>query len=126
MKSLLLVVKEEFLSKGITLALLEYFPSIHSTKNSYEALKLLSTEKIDVVISEINFNTIDTYDYVKEIIKYSTTLKSIILLADSPLSIDDYGRLKNLTILPKPVSIQDIIHIINQLEENISNNKNGE
>jgi len=58
LKSLLIVINEEYLSKGITLALLEHFKSIHTTQNPFEAIEICKNEMIDIVISNVNFSTI--------------------------------------------------------------------
>ncbi len=45
MNSLLIVINEEYLSKGIALALMDYFQSIHTTKNPYDAIEIVRKGK---------------------------------------------------------------------------------
>ena len=39
------MLNEEYLSKGIALGVIDYFQSIHTTKNPYEAIEILKNEK---------------------------------------------------------------------------------
>ena len=118
MNSLLIVINEEYLSKGIALALMDYFQTIHTTKNPYEAIKILKREKIDSVITELNFNTIDAAEYTKKIIEGMSSQCNLIIVNDAPLEIDEFSSWQNIFIQQKPISIKKIISIINSIKDN--------
>ena len=118
MNSLLIVIKEEYLSKGIALALMDYFQSIHTTKNPYEAIELIRKGKIDTIITELNFNTIDVKEYTKKIIEEMSSQCNLIIIKDAPLSIDEFNSKQNIIVQQKPISIKKIISIINSIKDN--------
>ena len=103
MRSLLIVIKEEHLSKGIALALMDYFPTIHTTKNPYEAIELLKNEKIDVIITGLDF-----------------------IIKDGSFSISEFNSATNIIIQQKPILIPNIIRLIQSLKENLTQTNNGE
>lgn len=115
MKSILIVVKEEFLAKGIALALMENFQSIHSTKNPFEALKIASKEKIDLIITELKFKTLDSRTYLDKVIDTAETGSAIIILSDDKITIDYKSKELNLIIYNKPISIKKIKNLIDSL-----------
>ncbi len=117
MQSLLIVVKEDFLAKGIALALMDDFQSIHTTKNSYDAFKILERENIDVVITEIIFDTIESNVYLKKIINLSKRGSSVIVLNDASLSLPQFNKQINIIIQQKPISIKRIKKIIESVSE---------
>ena len=112
MKSILIVIKDEFLSKGITLALLDYFQTIHTTKNPYKAIEILKQEEIDIVITNVNFNTIEADKYIQDISKYAKKFKSIILIKDGPFKLNNFNSADYIIIREQSVSINNIIEII--------------
>ena len=119
MRSLLIVIKEEYLSKGIALALMDYFQSIHTTKNPYEAIEICKKEMIDIVISNVNFSTIKPEEYLSSISNYANKSKSIIIIKDAPFKIEDYNSTPDIIIKEKSVSIKDIKEIINSINKQI-------
>jgi DNA-binding NtrC family response regulator len=116
LNSLLLVINEEYLSKGFALALLDYFQSIHTTRNPYEALEMLSKKEIDVLISNVNFKTIDADSYLNSLTKLSKNLKSIILIKDAPIQLSDIDPGCDIIVKDKSVSIKSIIESIKNLK----------
>ena len=118
MKSLLIVIKEEYLAKGIALALMDYFQTIHTTKNPYEAIKILKRGKIDSVITELNFSTIEAIEYSRKIIKSLSSHCNLIIIKDAPLEIDEFSSKQNIIVQQKPISIKKIISIINSIKDN--------
>lgn len=126
MRSLLIVIKEEHLSKGLALAFMDHFQSIHTTKNPYEAVELLRKEKIDTVITEVNFNTITANSYIKGIIKEMQSQCNLIVIKDARFEIEEFGSNQNIIIQQKPISIKTIISIINSIEENSTEKKEEE
>ena len=118
MNSLLIVINEEYLSKGIALALMDYFQTIHTTKNPYEAIKILKREKIDSVITELNFNTIEATEYTNKIIEGIGSQCNLIIVKDAPLEIDELNSKQNIIVQQKPISIKKIISIINSITDN--------
>lgn len=125
MRSLLIVIKEEQFSKGLALAFMDHFQSIHTTKNPYEAVELLRKEKIDTVITEVNFNTIAANSYIKGIINEMKSQCNLIVIEDAPFEIEEFGSNQNIIVQQKPISIKTMISIINSIEEN-STEKNKE
>ena len=118
MNSLLIVINEEYLSKGIALALMDYFQTIHTTKNPFEAIKILKREKIDSVITELNFNTIEATEYTNKIIEGIGSQCNLIIVKDAPLEIDELNSKQNIIVQQKPISIKKIISIINSITDN--------
>ena len=118
MNSLLIVINEEYLSKGIALALMDYFQTIHTTKNPFEAIKILKREKIDSVITELNFNTIEAKEYTNKIIEGIGSQCNLIIVKDAPLEIDELNSKQNIIVQQKPISIKKIISIINSIKDN--------
>ena len=118
MNSLLIVINEEYLSKGIALALMDYFQTIHTTKNPYEAIKILKREKIDSVITELNFNTIEATEYTKKIIEGMSSQCNLIIIKDAPLDINEFTSKQNIIVQQKPISIKKIISIVNSIKDN--------
>ena len=118
MNSLLIVINEEYLSKGIALALMDYFQTIHTTKNPFEAIKILKREKIDSVITELNFNTIEAKEYTNKIIEGIGSQCNLIIVKDAPLEIDELNSKQNIIVQQKPISIKKIISLINSIKDN--------
>jgi DNA-binding NtrC family response regulator len=115
LKSALIVVSEEYLSKGIALALLDQFQSINSTRNPFEALSILNDKQIDLIITGVIFSTIGPDEYLKKLINSSQGLGNIIILKDTEFKVEDYESQTNLVIHQKPISIKNIINIIDLL-----------
>jgi DNA-binding NtrC family response regulator len=126
MKSLLLVISEEYLSKGIALALMDHFQSIHTTKNPYEAIEILSKDNIDIVITELNFSTIEVKEYTTKIFDELKKDCNIIIIKDAPFQLEEMNVNQNIIIQQKPISIKTIISIINSIKENSIKTKEGE
>jgi two-component SAPR family response regulator len=118
MNSLLIVINEEYLSKGIALALMDYFQSIHTIKNPYEAIELLKKGKIDTIITELNFNTIEFEEYTKRIIEEMGNQCNLIIIEDEPFQLNEMKGNQNIIVQQKPISIKKIIKTINSIREN--------
>ena len=115
MRSLLIVIKEEYLSKGIALASMDYFQSIHTTKNPYEAFEILNNEKIDIIISELDFKTIKPNEYFEKLVIHSQSINSIVILKDTDFNIVDFNPESKIIVEEKPISIPNIIGLIKSL-----------
>jgi DNA-binding NtrC family response regulator len=126
MKSLLLVISEEYLSKGIALALMDHFQSIHTTKNPYEAIEILSKDNIDIVITELNFSTIEVKEYTTKIFDQLKKDCNLIIIKDASFQLEEVIVNQNIIIQQKPISIKTIISIINSIKENSIKTKEGE
>jgi DNA-binding NtrC family response regulator len=118
MKSLLIVLNEDFLAKGIALALIDYFQSIHTTKNPYEAIEIITNQKIDILISDVNFKTINPERYVEAIKKKMDTINTVIFLENEGLDIDNFSSGSNIIVQPKPISLKYIIDIVASINKN--------
>ena len=117
MKSLLLVISEEYLSKGIALALMDHFQSIHTTKNPYEAIEILSKDNIDTVITELNFSTIEVKEYTTKIFDELKKDCNLIIIKDASFQLEEMIVNQNIIIQQKPISIKTIISIINSIKK---------
>jgi len=126
MRSLLIVVKEEFLAKGIALAMMEKFQSIHTTQNPFEALKIAANERIDLTITELKFKTLDSKSYLNKIVDVSKIGSTIILLQDDDLSVDKQEKELNIIIQQRPISIKNILNVIKSIKEKSFQKNNGE
>ena len=126
LRSLLIVIKEEYLSKGIALALMDYFQSIHNTKNPYEAIEILKKEKIDIIISGVDFKTIEPDDYVESVINHTKQAAAIIIINDASFSMNESSTEANIILQQKPISIPNIINLIKSLKENTFLSHNGD
>ena len=126
MKSLLIVIKEEFLVKGIALALMDHFQSIHTTKNPYVAIKMVKEEKINVVITELRFETLDSKSYLEKLSNASLQGTSIIIIKDDTITFKESTSNVNIIIQEKPISLMNIKNIIRSLEQNSITLNKGE
>jgi len=115
-KSLLLLVKDEYLSKGIAVALMDYFTSIHSTKNPFEAINIVKNKSIDLIITEVEFNTLDTQSYIDEIFRYINQNTQVMIIKDEYLDMSKLKSNTDLIIFSKPLSIQKIINVVKSFE----------
>jgi DNA-binding NtrC family response regulator len=117
MESLLIVIKERSFAKGLALALMDSFQSIHTTKSPFTALKIIKTEKIDFIITEISFDTIESNLYIERLTDSSQIGSTIIILNDGSFSLSKETKLLNIIIQQKPVAVKQIIKIIESLTE---------
>ncbi|VAX16173.1 hypothetical protein MNBD_IGNAVI01-2132 [hydrothermal vent metagenome] len=120
MKSLLLLIKDEYLSKGIAVALMDYFTSIHSTKNPFEAINIVKNKSIDFIITEVEFNTLDTQGYIEEIFRHVKQNTQVIIIKDEYLDLSKLKSNTDLIIFNKPLSIQKIINVVRSFEDVIN------
>lgn len=118
MKSLLVVIKEEYLVKGIALALLDHFQSIHTTKNPYNAIKIVKEEKINVVITELRFDTLDSKSYLERLTSVASKGTTVIIIRDGEMLLGELSSDINIIIQQKPISVPNIKKIIKSLKEN--------
>ena len=125
MRSLLIVVKEEFLAKGLALALMDNFQSIHTTKNPFTALNIINTENIDLVITEITFDTIESSTYIDKITDSSKMDSTIIILNDGTFTLSHNEKKMNFIILSKPISVKKILEIIDMASSKLNINLSG-
>lgn len=126
MKSLLVIIKEDFLAKGIALALMDNFQSIHTTKNPYDAINIVKEEKVDVVITELRFETIDSNSFFEKLTNASVKGTTFIIIRDNSISLKKTTKNINIIIQEKPISLQHIKTIIKSLEHNSKTQNNGE
>lgn len=119
MRSLLVVINEEHLSKGVALALMDHFPRIFITKNPYEAINILREEKVDIIVTELSFNTIETNDYLDNISKSYNNENNVILIYDDSIDINKFKLTPNMLLEPKPISIKKILTIVNNIKDKL-------
>ena len=116
MQTLLLVVKDDFLSKGIALGLLDTFRSIHTTKNPYEAIEISKQKDLDVIITNIGFDTLDSDKFLSELSFHSKSCKAIIILKDAPFTIKQLDTNCEIIIKDETVSVNGIIESIGKIK----------
>jgi DNA-binding NtrC family response regulator len=108
-KSILIVLNEEILAKGIAVALLDYFQSVHIIKNPFEVLEKINAENIEVIITDLQFNTMDSDYYLKNLLNKNPLPKIFIVEDEDPKILHDENRIK---IIKKPITIKSIIEAI--------------
>ena len=126
MKSLLIVIKEEFLAKGIALALMDDFQSIHTTKNPYDAINIVKEEKVNVVITELDFETLDCNSYLEKLTRVVSKGITVIIIKDGEILLKDFPSDINIVIQQKPISVPNVKRIIKSLKENTIQLNKGE
>ncbi len=126
MKSLLIVIKEEFLAKGIALALMDDFQSIHTTKNPYDAINIVKEEKVNVVITELGFETLDCNSYLEKLTRVASKGITVIIIKDGEILLKELSSNINIVIQQKPISIPNVKKIIKSLKENTIQLNTGE
>ena len=128
MKSLLIVIKEEFLSKGIALALMDSFQSIHTTRNPFDAINIVKEEKINVVITELGFETLDCNSYFKKLSSVASKGTTVIVIKDGEMLLSELLSDININIIiqQKPISVTNINNLIKSLKENTIQLNKGE
>ncbi len=110
MKSLLIVIEEEYLSKGIALGLMNDYQSIHTTKNPYEAIEILKKDNINAIISEVKFSTISVKKYLSSLEKDSKKATKIIILYED--QNQDFIKSEKFIFIQKPIAILNIIETL--------------
>lgn len=110
------MIKETYLAKGLALGLLDHFQSIHIAKNPYEAIEIVKNRFVETVITDLHFSTIDAEKYIENIANASKNLKSIIVLKDAPIQIQNENYECDIIIKENSISIQNIIQIIQSVK----------
>ena len=96
-------------SKGASLALKEFFSDITVLQNPFKATEALLDKHFDLIITEIQFRTVDGLKLIKTLQKLSP--KSHILVCTAYCTENIKKQLENLgihTLLEKPM---DVIHL---------------
>ncbi len=117
MRSLLIIIKEKFLAKGLALALMDSFQSIHTTKNPFTAFKILRNEKIDLIISEVTFDTIESSIYIEKLTNNSNKDSSIIIINDGEFFLSGSAKQIKSIIATEQLSVIEIKSIIDSLQK---------
>jgi len=126
MKSLLIVIKEEFLAKGIALALMDDFQSIHTAKNPYDAIRIAKEENINVVITELGFETLDGNSYLQKLTSVASKGTTVLIINDGEIVLNELSSDINIIIQQKPISVLNIKTLIKSLKENTIQLNKGE
>ena len=95
--------------------------SIKEAKNGLEAIEILKTEKIDIILMDIEMpkmNGLETTKYIRNNFKYpNNTIPIIALTAHNPNDFfDDFNDAGFSKLLTKPYSFEKIIDTINSIE----------
>lgn len=130
MKKILVVDDEKFIRLGIATILENNFNNIDVklAKNGKEALDVISEEKIDIIISDINMPVMNGMELLKEINELNKNIKTIIL---SGFNEFEYARqsikygVKNYLLKPidEKELIENIQEIFDEIEKENQNKK---
>lgn len=110
LNSLLIIEKDDFHRKGLTVALMDYFNEIRCFDNPLEAL-FQSVDKIhDVIISDYHFESITGKDLIKKLIKQNP--ESLIIVLTVNLTEECRNELQDLgieNVFEKPIDIKRLL-----------------
>jgi len=113
----LLVVDDDLACVRMTsLILTAHGATVHSAHNGVEALQVLETTPVDLIISDLLMPEMNGWELIKQI-KSTPALRSIPVIAMTAnfLNNSDHDRAASdgfLQILPKPLSVQSLMDAI--------------
>ncbi len=124
MRKLLIVEDEKLIRKGIIAIASRAgidIEEIIECKNGLEALEVVKSQKIDVMITDIRMPKMDGVALVKEVQKLSTMPKIVVISGYDDFSYAvEMLRCGVKEYLLKPINREDITRTIKQLDEEIS------
>jgi len=116
-KTVLLVDDEKALMDSLRAGLRVFFPDIHfeAALNGSEALKIMQSRPVDLVVTDIRMPGMDGYELVS-MIRYSSTDVPVIAMSafESPKMKDTLSDLGVLCFLEKPLSLQELVGAIQE------------
>ncbi|CAB5116029.1 hypothetical protein D3OALGA1CA_2278 [Olavius algarvensis associated proteobacterium Delta 3] len=116
-KTVLLVDDEKALMDSLKAGLRVFFPDIHfeAALNGSEALKIMQSRPVDLVVTDIRMPGMDGYELVS-MIRYSSTDVPVIAMSafESPKMKDTLSDLGVLCFLEKPLSLQELVGAIQE------------
>jgi len=115
---LLIIDKDSVMGHGIEMALKGLFSEIIVTSSPVKAMELLQQKEIAVILSEINFPTMNGIEFINEIRRLQSN--SAILIASAHVNDQVRGNLKNVNVrlfLEKPINMTMLRKEINAIFE---------
>lgn len=116
-KTVLLVDDEKALMDSLRAGLRVFFPDIHfeAALNGSEALKIMQSRPVDLVVTDIRMPGMDGYELVS-MIRYASTDVPVIAMSafESPEMKDTLSDLGVLCFLEKPLSLQELVGAIQE------------
>ena len=116
-KTVLLVDDEKALMDSLKAGLRVFFPDIQfeAALNGSEALKIMQSRQIDLVVTDIRMPGMDGYELLSMIRFASTDVPVIAMSAfESPEMKDTLRDLGVLCFLEKPLSLQELVGAIQE------------
>jgi len=116
-KTVLLVDDEKALMDSLKAGLRVFFPDIQfeAALNGSEALKIMQSRQIDLVVTDIRMPGMDGYELLSMIRFASTDVPVIAMSAfESPEMKDTLSDLGVLCFLEKPLSLQELVGAIQE------------
>jgi len=116
-KTVLLVNDEKALMDSLKAGLRVFFPDIQfeAALNGSEALKIMQSRQIDLVVTDIRMPGMDGYELLSMIRFASTDVPVIAMSAfESPEMKDTLSDLGVLCFLEKPLSLQELVGAIQE------------
>lgn len=113
--SLLIIEKDDFQRKGLTVALMDYFNEIRSTDNPVEALHQSASKKFNIIISDYHFDIMTGKDLISRLIKQSPESRFFIFTVN--LNDECRNELEELgieNVFEKPIDIKSLVNKIIQ------------
>ena len=93
--------------------------SVSGVLSGSDALKLLSKEKYDVIITDMNMPGMDGLTLIREVKKRKETIATVVITANSSLKTasDAIKSLDYDYYLTKPVNVEELKSVLNKLWE---------
>ncbi len=116
-KTVLLVDDEETLMGSLKAGLRVFFPDIQfeSALNGNDALRIMQSRPIDLVVTDIRMPEMDGYELLSKIRFASTDVPVIAMSAfESPEMKETLSKLGVLCFLEKPLSLQELVGAIQE------------
>jgi len=115
LSSLLLIVSDESVRKGIALRAMDYFEEIRMTDNLAEVMEVIAHQKFSVIIIDGDY-----LPQIKSLKKFFESVAySVIMFLGTqiPSDLEEYEKIEKCKMYEKPIFIKhiisDIIDIIN-------------
>ena len=121
--NILYIEDEENIRENIKKTLLIFCENVFDVENISNAKEILNTNRIDIIISDINLPDISGIDFVKELRKIDKTIPIIILSAYTEKTyLLEATKLKLVDYLTKPIDFKSLHNALYKCVEEILDN----
>ena len=121
--NILYIEDEENIKENIKKTLLIFCENVFDVENISNAKEILNTNRIDIIISDINLPDISGIDFVKELRKIDKTIPIIILSAYTEKTyLLEATKLKLVDYLTKPIDFKSLHNALYKCVEEILDN----